>query len=144
MHDAEQPGTLPRLAPELELYATVPVDPRGRGELLRVAAALGGALGGALGRALTETARAHDTPPAHIAVVITHVPDSGVLATVAGRLVAMGTQRFLAQLGVVPRRAELQAAARLEAAGDQVLYVMTLSQPHCLGILGFHERDGAG
>lgn len=138
---AHKTAYAPQVLKPIKVRDIIPVDRLGYGELMRVGAGLGGALGGAFGSALTTAATEQGVTPAPIDLVLTRSPDRGVVASSERRVVALGTQAFLVRQGIIPRPAELQATARLEAEGRQVFYVVLLDRSHCLGLLGFAPLD---
>lgn len=123
------------------ITAIIPTARLGYRELLRVGAGLGLALDGANGQALADFAHAEGVTPASIDLVLMCRTDRGVLASSERRVVALGTRSFLLGLGIVPQRANLQAAASVEAAGGQVMYVVIVDRLCCLGLFGFGARE---
>lgn len=122
--------------PEPHLSAIVPVDPRGRHELLRLAAALAPSLQGPMGDFIAASIAALGIAPAHMDRVVATVPDGGAIALVDDTLVVLGRRLFLETIGVRLNRAELRAAERIEADGDLAYFVVAIARAHCLGVVG--------
>lgn len=123
-------------ASQQHLGAIAPVDPRGRHELLRLAAGLAPFLHGATGDAIVEATAAMGVEPAHIERVVSSLKEHGVIALVDGVLFALGTRSFLEDIGVRPRVAEVRVAERIERAGDVPYFVVAVARAHCLGVFG--------
>ncbi|HEX8730154.1 MAG TPA: hypothetical protein VF739_16095 [Ktedonobacterales bacterium] len=122
--------------PEPHLSAIVPVDPRGRHELLRLAAALAPSLQGPMGNFITASIATLGIAPAHVDRVVATLPDSGSIALVDDTLVTLGRRLFLETIGVRLNRADLRAAERIEADGDLAYFVVAVARAHCLGVIG--------
>ena len=120
--------------------AVIPVEDRGRHELLRLAAALGTYLQSDMAKALTTAARDEHIAPAHAWRPLWCDAAHGVVARVEGRQLALGTYSYLVQRGVVPKLAELHAARHVEARGGTALYLAVLEEGRCLGIVGIESR----
>ena len=118
------------------LGAIAPVDPRGRHELLRLAAGLAPFLHGATGDAIVEATTTMGIEPAHIERVVSSLKEHGVIALVDGVLYALGTRSFLEDIGVRPRLAEVRVAERIERTGDVPYFVVAVARAHCLGVFG--------
>lgn len=129
------------------ITAIIPAARLGHRELLRVGAGLGLALDGSNGQALADVARAEGVTSASIDLVLMRRTDRSVLASSERRVVALGTRSFLLGPGVVPQRPNLEAAASAEAVGGQVIYVVIVDRPCCLGLCalvrGMGSVDGA-
>jgi cation transport ATPase len=134
---ADEAERLVRHAPEL--VAVVPIEDRGRHELLRLAAALAAHLPGRYAAALVAAAGALGIQPARVEEVLSTAEDRGIVARIEGRTVALGRQDYLAELGVQPRLAEQHAAERVEVGRTAAWFVVALEGAHCLGILGVKE-----
>lgn len=125
------------LAPvQRRLSAIIPVEPRGRHELMRLAAGLAPALPGLIGELIGREAMEMGIAPAHVERVVVSVPDRGIIALVDDALVALACRGFLEIIGVRLNRAELRVAERIENAGDLVFYVVSIARGHCLGVIG--------
>lgn len=125
-----------RAADERRLGAIIPVDPRGRHELLRLAAGLALALPGPIGELIAHDAAKLDVAPAYVERGVVSVPDRGVIALVDGTLVALACRCFLETVGVRLNRAELRVAERIENSGDLAFYVVSMARARCLGVIG--------
>ncbi|HEY8325825.1 MAG: hypothetical protein ACHQ1E_12040 [Ktedonobacterales bacterium] len=121
---------------EPHLSAIVPVDPRGRHELLRLAAALAPSLEGPMGDFIAASIAALGIAPAHVERVVATVPDGGSIALVDDTLVALGRRCFLETIGIRLNRADERAAERIEAGGDLAYFVVAVARTHCLGVIG--------
>jgi cation transport ATPase len=120
--------------------AVIPVEDRGRHELLRLAAGLGAYLRPEYGEAIEAAARSEDIAPAHVETVMICDVGQGAVARVEGRHLALGRYGYLVQLGLVPKPAEVHVARHIEATGNVALYLMVVEDGHCLGILGVEIR----
>lgn len=114
----------------------IPVDPRGRHELLRLAVGLAAALPGPIGELIARDAAESDIAPARVERVVVSVPDRGIIALVDDTLVALACRGFLETVGVRLNRAELRVAERIENAGDLAFFVVSITRGHCLGVIG--------
>lgn len=121
---------------EQRLGIIAPVDPRGRHELLRLAAGLAPFLHSATGSAIAQAAASLDIEPAHIERVVTSQRDLGVIALVDGVLYALGRQSFLEDIGVRPHVAEVRVAERIERSGEMAYFIVAIARAHCLGVFG--------
>lgn len=119
--------------------AIVPVDPRGRHELVRLAAGLGLRLPGAIGEQIAHDAATLGIAPARVERVVVSVPDRGIIALVDDALVALACRCFLEIIGVRLNRAELRVAERIENAGDRAFFVVSIARGHCLGVIGVSD-----
>jgi cation transport ATPase len=133
---------------EQRLGIIAPVDPRGRHELLRLAAGLAPFLHSANGAAIAKAAAALDIEPAHIERVVSSQKDLGVIALVDGVLYALGRQSFLEDIGVRPHVAEVRVAERIERSGEMAYFIVAVARAHCLGVFGApsqpEQPDSAG
>lgn len=134
---AEEEDRLRSIAPNITMVA--PVEPRGWRELLRLATGLAKGLPGETGRHVAEAADALRIQPAHVDRVVTAAADSGALAIVEGRLLALGGRLFLRELGIKPQVAEVRVADRIERSGDVALFVVAVARGRILGVLGVHR-----
>ena len=134
---AEEEDRLRSIAPDITMVA--PVEPRGWRELLRLATGLAQRLPGEMGRHIAEAAEALHIQPAHVDRVVTVAADSGALAIVEGRLLALGGRPFLRELGIKPQVAEARVADRIERSGDVALFVVAVARGRILGVLGVHR-----
>lgn len=134
---AEEEGRLRVLAPNLTVVA--PVEPRGWRELLRLAIGLAQRLPGEQGYHIAEAADALHIPPARVDRVVSAAADSGALAVVEGRLLALGRRSFLRELGIKPQVAEARVADRIERSGDVALFVAAVARGRILGVLGVRK-----
>lgn len=121
---------------EGRLRAIIPVDPRGRHELLRLTAGLASALPGPIGALIARDVAEFDIVPAHVERAVVSVPDRGIIALVDDTLVALACRSFLETVGVRLNLAELRVAERIENSGDLAFYVVSLARAHCLGVIG--------
>jgi hypothetical protein len=133
---AEEEDRLRRIAPNITMVA--PVESRGWRELLRLATGLAERIPGEVGRHVAEAADALRIQPAHVDRVVTAAADSGALAIVEGRLLALGGRLFLRELGIKPQVAEVRLADRIERSGDVALFVVAVARGRILGVLGIH------
>lgn len=122
--------------PEPRLGTLAPVDPRGRHELLRLAAGLAPLLHGPTGVAISQAIAAQGVEPAHVERVVSGIKDAGVIALIDGTLFALGRLTFLEGIGIRPRLAELRVAERIERTGDSAYFVVAVARAHCLGVFG--------
>jgi cation transport ATPase len=136
--DTEHLQSAPTL--RARVIAVIPVEDRGRHELLRLAAGLGEYLQPEFAAALTAAARSEDILPAHVEPVIVQDALQGVLARVEERHLALGRYGNLLQLGLVPKAAEVHVARRIAAAGNTALYLMVVEDGHCIGLIGIEMR----
>ena len=134
------------LAPvQRRLSAIVPVEPRGRHELVRLAAGLAPALPGLIGELIARQAEEMNIAPARVERVVVSVPDRGVIALVDDALVALACRGFLEIIGVRLNRAELRVAERIENDGNLAFFVISIARGHCLGVIGVpHVRSLIG
>ena len=128
------PATETHAEPRLGTLA--PVDPRGRHELLRLAAGLAPLLHGAAGDGISHAIAAQGIEPAHVERVVSSVKDAGVIALIDGTLYALGRLSYLEGIGIRPRLAELRVAERIERTGDSAYFVVAVARAHCLGVFG--------
>lgn len=122
------------VAPDLTIVA--PEQSHGWRDVLRLAAGLAQRLPGGLGRHITETADNLHIPAAHVDRVVTVAADSGALAIVEGRLLALGERSFLSKLGVKPRSVESRVADRIERSGGTTVYLVAVARGQIIGVLG--------
>lgn len=134
---AEEEDRLRSIAPGIT--TVIPVEPRGWRELLRLATGLAQRLPGETGRQIADAAEALRIQPAHVDRVVTAAADSGALAIVEGRLLALGGKLFLRELGIKPQVAEARVADRIERSGDVALFVVAVARGRILGVLGVHR-----
>jgi|GEM_PF-3392670 len=118
------------------LVAVLPVEDRGRHELIRLGAALAGHMPGEAGRSILNAAHALDIKIPAVEAVEKVQPGAGVLGRIEGRQVALGTEQFITSVVQFPHLAILEAGHRIAAQHALPLYVVVLDRPHCLGILG--------
>ena len=118
------------------LGALAPADPRGRHELLRLAAGLAPQLHGPTGDQIAQATTAMGIEPAHVERVVSSVRDAGVIALIDGTLYALGRHSFLEDIGVRPRLAEMRVAERIERSGDLAYFIVAIARAHCLGVFG--------
>jgi cation transport ATPase len=133
----EEEDRLRSIAPHITMVA--PVEPRGWRELLRLATGLAERLPGEMGRHIVGAAEALRIQPAHVDRVVTAAADSGALAIVEGRLLALGGRLFLRELGIKPQVAEVRVADRIERSGDIAMFVVAVARGRVLGVLGVHR-----
>jgi hypothetical protein len=134
---AEEEERLRSIARDITLVA--PVEPRGWRELLRLATGLALGMPGMTGQRVAEAAEALRIQPARVDRVVVAVTDSGALAIVEGRLLALGGRLFLRELGIKPQVAEARVADRIERSGDVALFVVAVARGRILGVLGVHR-----
>ncbi|HLX02583.1 MAG TPA: heavy metal translocating P-type ATPase [Trinickia sp.] len=116
-----------------------------------VAAAESGAEGweGVRGAASTEGAQARATPGAQPKVAhALAVPGRGVQAEVDGRTIAIGSSRWLAELGIDLPPAVAARAEEFEAAGNTVSWLMSIATPNApaaaLALIAFGDTVKPG
>ena len=128
-------------APAGALSVIAPVDPRGRHELLRLAAGLAPSLHSPSGAALADAICAMGVKPATVERVVSSVRDAGALALVDGALFALGRRRFLDDIGARPHLAELRVAERIERAGACAYFVVAVARGQCIGVIGVRAEQ---
>ncbi len=116
--------------------ALAPVEKLGGPELLRIAAAIAPYLSTPLTQQLAAAATVAGVTSATVEEASQPLGDDGALATIAGQVFALGRLSFLRAVDVAPHQAEISAGERLERAGYQAYYVISLTRFHCLGIVG--------
>ncbi|MDP2004085.1 MAG: heavy metal translocating P-type ATPase [Rubrivivax sp.] len=134
----DKTGTLTEGRPTL--VAVLPADPGlPRDEVLRLAAALQQHSEHPLARAVLQLARAEglDIPPAANAHAL---PGRGLQGQVSGRLLGLGSSRWLAEAGLAAGTLAAEAQ-RLEAAGHTVSWLVqtTAGDAALLGLLAFGD-----
>ncbi len=124
--------------------AVIPIEDRGRHELLRLAAALGNYLQPTYRDALSAAAHGEGIMPATVEMVIAQNEAQGVVANVEERRLALGQYSYLLQFGLVPRAAEVHVARHIAATGNTALYLILMDVNRCLGIIGIETREMSG
>jgi Cu+-exporting ATPase len=120
----------------LELGDVVPLNVS-EGNLLRIAASAEAGSEHPLARAVIAGARSRNVSPATAEAFQAH-PGGGVVATVGGSPVVLGTRRFLEQQGVpIPAEAD-EPLARLDADGQTAILVAQSGR--VIGVLGARDR----
>lgn len=123
------------------VIAIIPIEDRGRQELLRLAAGLGEHLQPEYASALADAAHQENIIPAQVEEVTTYDGVQGVAARVESRHLALGQYPYLLQLGLAPKAAEVHVARRITAAGNTALYLMVVEDNRCLGLIGIEVRN---
>jgi cation transport ATPase len=131
---AQEVDLLHQYAPDLT--AIIPVEDRGRHELLRVAASLAQQIPDSYAQTIAIAAQALRIQPAAVDEVITQITDQGILARFEGRLVALGRVEFLGRIGALPHLAELHAAETIEDLESIPYFIVIVAERRCLGLLG--------
>ena len=135
----DKTGTLPRGEPEGA--AVEPVDGTAADELLRLAAAIEAGSEHPLARAVLAAAKARGVavPPA---IDVVARPGAGIVGTVGGARVGVGTPRLVGELGGDPAAAEAIAA---RIAADGATPVVVVAGGRLLGALALRDaiRPGA-
>lgn len=122
------------------VIAVLPIEDRGRHELLRLASGLGAYLQPEFAEALAIAARDEDITPAQLETVTTCDALQGVLACVEERQLALGRYSYLLQLGLVPKPAAVHVARHIAATGNTALYLMVVEDNRCIGVIGIAMR----
>ncbi len=135
------PTMAPEGAPAGALSVITPVDPRGRHELLRLAAGLAPSLHSPTGAALAHAISALGVKPAFVERVVTSVRDVGAIALVDGALFALGRRSFLDDIGARPQLAEARVAERIERAGARAYFVVAVARGQCIGVIGVRAEE---
>lgn len=120
--------------------AVIPIEDRGRHELLRLAAGLGEYLQPEFAKALATAAHDEDITPAQVETVTTYDATQGVLARVEERQLALGRYSYLVQFALVPKAAEVHVARHIAAIGNTPLYLMVVEDNRCLGLISIEMR----
>ncbi len=110
-----------------------------RARLLRVAAAVQRGSEHPLARAVVEAASAEsiDVPAA---TEVKAIPGRGVMATVEGETVAIGSTRYLEELACVPAASLKNQAGRLQSGGRTISWLVRLTPaPEVAGLLAFGD-----
>ncbi|MGI9245587.1 MAG: heavy metal translocating P-type ATPase [Steroidobacteraceae bacterium] len=131
----DKTGTLTAGRPTLAVITAFAGDER---ELLGLAAGIEAASTHPLAAAVLEAARARGctVPATHDAVVM---PGRGVEACVDGRALALGNERFMAELGLDPGAEHLARAAQ-ESQGQTISWIAEKGDtPRLLGLLAFGD-----
>jgi Cu+-exporting ATPase len=133
----DKTGTLTEGRPSL--VAVEPAAGLSRDALVSLAAALQRTSEHPLARAVADKARAEQLPVAE-ARDMRALPGRGVEATVDGRRIALGSSRFLRELGVATGSLGIQAE-RLERQGRTLSWLVRLDddRPELLGLLAFGD-----
>ncbi|HEX8731786.1 MAG TPA: hypothetical protein VF725_06960 [Ktedonobacterales bacterium] len=129
--------------PRASLGAVVPIDPRGRHDLLRLAGGLAHGLHSPTGDAIAAGVVATGIEPAPVERVVSSLKGYGVIALVGGILYALGVRDFMRDIGVRPHDAELRVADRIERAGDIAFFVVAIARAHCVGVIGAPRQSDA-
>ncbi|MGV2287782.1 heavy metal translocating P-type ATPase [Trinickia sp. YCB016] len=127
----DKTGTLTAGKPSVVAFEPVAFEPvavgMGRSEALALAAAVQRGSDHPLARALVAAAEPGTQPKAAHALA---VPGRGVQAEVEGRTLAIGSSRWLAELGIDLPAAIAARAKEFEAAGNTVSWLMSLATPN--------------
>jgi Cu+-exporting ATPase len=133
----DKTGTLTEGRPRL--VASIPTDGVSEPQLLSMAAAIEGRATHPLARAIRDAARDLAIPQA---TDLRALPGRGAEARVAGRRLALGSERLLAESGADP--GPLAAEATRHAA-DSLAWLIAPDEARVLGLLAFADtpREGA-
>jgi cation transport ATPase len=123
------------------LVAVLPIEDRGRHELIRLGAALARHLPGATGSPVLNAAHALGITVPEVEKIEEVQPDEGILALIEGRHVAFGRETFVSRVAQHPHLAEREAGHRIEAQNGVAFYVVVLDSKHCVGLLGIATPD---
>ena len=117
------------------ISAIIPIDERGRHELLRVAASLAQGLPDVYARELLREAPALGVHPVPVDERLSYSPNEGTFARIEGRAYVLGRVSYLRWLHVEPHKAERDVIDALEKRGDVVYAVVAQHDSHCLGLI---------
>lgn len=124
---------LRRIAPAIA--AIIPVEDRGRHELLRIAASLAQGLPDRYAQEILRAAAALTVHPMLIDERLLYTPSSGTLARIGSANFILGCLEYLRQLYVEPHKAERNVIEVLERQGNVVYAVVAQRDAHCLGLI---------
>lgn len=129
----DEDARLRSMAPAIA--AIIPVEERGRHELLRIAASLAQGLPDGYAQEIVRAAPALDVHPAPIDERLSYSPNAGTLARIGGHVYVLGRLAYLRWLHLEPNKAERDVIDALEHRDNAVYAVVTLRDVHCLGLI---------
>ena len=125
------------------ITAIVPVEDRGRHELLRIAASLAQGLPDVYAQEIWRAAEALGVHPAPMEERLFYSPDIGTLARIGGCGYVLGRLSYLRRLHVEPHKAERDVAEDLERRGNAVFAVVVQHNAHCIGLIAVNLAAAA-
>lgn len=117
------------------ISAIIPIEERGRHELLRVAASLAQGLPDVYAQEIVREAPELEVRPVPLDERLAYAPNEGTLARVDGNVYVLGRVSYLHWLHLEPHKAERDVIEALEKRGDAVYAVVAQRDSHCLGLI---------